>query len=242
MSVHSAFYSGSYIISLRILYSVLNRICFLRERTYLLFLLPAAIIFCLSPVLRAQSVSFKHLSADNGLSNNLANDILQDKTGFIWIATDDGLNRYDGYSFKVFRNIPEDENSISDNSVTTLIEDSFGKLWIGTKSGWLNRYDPVKDEFRKWKIKSNIIIENSITFLLEDSRKKIWIGTYRSGLYLFDPLTDEITNWINSPGDEKSISNNYISSIVEDNLGRIWISTVSYTHLDVYKRQILLII
>ncbi|MDP2364282.1 MAG: two-component regulator propeller domain-containing protein, partial [Ignavibacteria bacterium] len=173
----------------------------------------------------SQSITFGRFTTANGLSNNTVNDVLQDQTGFIWFATDDGLNRFDGYEFKVFRHNPENENSLPDNSVWALMEDSKGKIWIGTKSGWLNCYDPVLDKFKKWKLKSDITEENSINCILEDSRNKIWIGTYRGGLYRFDPATGKTENWFNKPDDNKSLSNNYVSSILEDNTGNIWVST-----------------
>lgn len=173
----------------------------------------------------SQSISFNHLSTANGLSNNSVNDIIQDRTGFIWLATDDGLNRYDGYEFKVFIHDKENENSLSDNSLLSLMLDNNNNLWIGTGSGWLNSYDPVKNKFFKWKIESELIEENSITFLYEDSRQKIWIGTYRSGVYRLDRLTGKLDHWESKSEDSTTLSHNYISSILEDNEGNIWIGT-----------------
>lgn len=173
----------------------------------------------------SQSISFNHLSTANGLSNNSVNDIIQDRTGFLWLATDDGLNRFDGYQFKVFRHSIENENSISDNSLLSLMLDSKDNIWIGSKSGWLNRYDPVKDHFTKWKIESDLIKGNSITSLFEDSRQKIWIGTYRSGVYRLDPVSGQIDHWESKSNDSTSLSHNYVSSILEDYEGNIWIGT-----------------
>lgn len=173
----------------------------------------------------AQSISFKHLSTAIGISNNSINDIIQDRTGFLWLATDDGLNRFDGYQFKVFRHHTESENSISDNSLLSLMLDSKDNIWIGSRSGWLNRYDPEKDHFTKWKIESDIITENSITSVYEDSRQKIWIGTYRSGVYRLDPLSGQLDHWESKSTDSTSLSHNYVSSILEDYEGNIWIGT-----------------
>ncbi len=182
-------------------------------------------LLCSFVNLFSQPLYFNKLTKADGLSNNLIYDVLQDRTGFIWFGTDDGLNSYNGYTFQVFRNDPKDENTISDNSVWALCEDDSGKLWMGTKSGWLNCYDPVYNKFSKWKISSDISLENSITYIIEDSRNKIWFGTYRSGLYFFDPSTGGIRNWRNNGDDDKSLSSNFVSSILEDNLGRIWIGT-----------------
>ena len=181
--------------------------------------------FLLTTIVFSQSIYFNHLTTEDGLSNNIVFDLIQDRFGFLWFATDDGLNRFDGYDFKIFRHDPANQKSLSDNSVWALREDKKGKIWIGTKNGWLNCYDPVSDEFRKWKLESDILKENAITFIYEDSKELIWVGTYRNGLYRLDPSNDKIDHWYNKPDDNLSISNNYISSILEDNSGKIWIST-----------------
>ncbi|MBS4032854.1 MAG: response regulator [Ignavibacterium sp.] len=183
------------------------------------------IIISVNSALYTQSLRFNHITTTNGLSNNSVNDIIQDKTGFLWLATDDGLNRFDGYQFKVFRHSTDKNNSISDNSLLSLMLDSKDNIWIGSRSGWLNCYDPVKDYFTKWKIESDLIMENSITSLYEDSRRKIWIGTYRSGVYRLDPVSGQINHWENKSDDSTSLSQNYISSILEDDEGNIWIGT-----------------
>ncbi len=173
----------------------------------------------------SQSIPFNRLTTSNGLSNNYVYDLLQDRLGFLWFATDDGLNRFDGYEFKVYRNHPDDKNSISDNSIWTLTEDSEGKIWMGTKNGFVNCYDPVHDKFISWQIKSDITKENPITTIYIDSKDSIWIGTYRSGVCLLNPATGKTTHWYYIPNDSTSISNNYISSIVDDDFGNIWIGT-----------------
>lgn len=201
-------------------YSMFIRYLIIHLKYYLIvfFLFYSADLF-------AQNIPFKHLTTDDGLSNNKIYDIIQDRTGFLWLATDDGLNRFDGYSFKVYRHKSNDSTSISNNSIWTLFEDRAGFIWIGTKSGELNRYDPNTDRFTSWKIKSEFVKENSIKSIYEDSHGAIWIGTYKSGLYRFDPVTEKIENWRNDPLNKSSLSNNYITSIVEDAAGDLLIST-----------------
>ncbi|HSW54275.1 MAG TPA: two-component regulator propeller domain-containing protein [Ignavibacteriaceae bacterium] len=183
----------------------------------------------------AQDISFKHLTTDDGLSNNQVLDLIQDKSGFIWMATDDGLNRFDGYSFKVYRNIPGDSTSLSDNSVWTLFEDRNGFIWIGTKSGDLNRYNPQTDEFTNWKIKSEFVEESSITAIYEDRSGAIWIGTYKSGVYRFEPKTGTTEEWNNNSSSPSTITNNFITSILEDNDGNILIGT--YLGLNIFNYE-----
>lgn len=186
-------------------------------KTVIIYVLMSKIIF-------PQTINFQKLSTSDGLSNNLIYDIIQDKTGFIWIATDNGLNRFDGYEFKIFRSNPNNENSLADNSVWSLAEDKDGKLWIGTKSGWLHCYDPAKEKFTKWYIASDITKENTITVIYPED-DKIWIGTYRSGLYRFNPKAGKIENWRSNPFDSSTLSHNYILSIIKDDEGNIWLAT-----------------
>jgi signal transduction histidine kinase/ligand-binding sensor domain-containing protein len=204
-------------------------------RVNFLISLTITILTLFSSLISAQGIYFKHLTTDEGLSNNQVLDLIQDKTGFIWMATDDGLNRFDGYSFKVYRNIPGDSISLSDNSVWTLFEDRYGFIWIGTKSGDLNRYNPQTDEFTHWKIKSEFVEESSITAICEDRRGAIWIGTYKSGVYRFDPVTGSIEEWNNKLASPNILTNNYITSILEDNDGNLLIGT--YLGLNIFNYE-----
>jgi signal transduction histidine kinase/ligand-binding sensor domain-containing protein/DNA-binding response OmpR family regulator len=195
------------------------------------------IIFVFTASGTSQNLSFKNLTTENGLSNNKINDIIQDKAGFIWLATDDGLNRFDGYNFKVYRHIPEDSTSISSNNIWRMFEDEEGIIWIGTKSGELIRYDPKTDKFSSWEINSPVVKENSITTIYKDRNEFVWIGTYRSGLYRFNPKSGEIQNWRSDPYDLKSLSNNYITSIAEDEEGNLLITTYVGLNIFNYKQS-----
>jgi len=134
----------------------------------------------------SQNMIFKSLTVENGLSSSDINCLIQDKLGFIWIGTDNGLNRYDGSAFKVYRNKQNNNNSISDNSIWALYEDRNANIWIGTKGGVLNKYSPVYDKFERIKLDENKDIENSITSIIEDKQGFLWIGTYSQGLYRYD--------------------------------------------------------
>lgn len=194
-----------------------------------------ALLTLFSVQILAQDISFKHLTTDDGLSNNQVLDVIQDKNGFIWLATDDGLNRFDGYSFKVYRHIQKDSTSLSDNSSWCLFEDREGFIWIGTKNGELNRYDPKTDTFTNWKIKSEFIKESSITAIYEDRAGAIWVGTYKSGIYRLDPENGMIEEWNNTPSSPTTITNNYITSVLEDNDGNILIGT--YLGLNIFNYE-----
>lgn len=140
---------------------------------------------------------FDKLNTKDGLSNNRILDIIQDRYGFIWLATTDGLNRYDGYEFLVFKNIPTDSTSISSNLITSITEDIYGNLWVGTSFG-LNRYDRTKDAFIHYfndKKNHNGLQNNHIRKLLADEKGILWIETVDGHLHKFNVRTEQMKHY-----------------------------------------------
>ncbi|MGZ8544017.1 MAG: ligand-binding sensor domain-containing protein [Flavisolibacter sp.] len=141
------------------------------------------------------SLYFEKITVQDGLSHNQVNSIIQDQRGFIWIGTDDGLNRYDGKRFAVFRTRPNDSTSISGNIITDLIEDREGRIWIATADGGLSRYDhrlPPLQQFKQYKHKPNdrfSIPVNTINTLLEDRQGFLWLGTSGKSVLRFHKQT-----------------------------------------------------
>ncbi len=136
--------------------------------------------------------SFEFLNTSSGLSNNIAFDIYQDTEGFIWVATDNGLNKYDGYTFDTFYHSTHDSTSISSNVVRTIIEDQKGNLWIGTKNG-LNLYHKESQSFTRYTTTLDSIFSNlDIKELATDTQGNIWFNTLRVFGY-FDPTTEQFT-------------------------------------------------
>ncbi|HVO72799.1 MAG TPA: two-component regulator propeller domain-containing protein, partial [Ignavibacteriaceae bacterium] len=189
------------------------------------------IIFTFLVKANPQNITFGHLSLEDGLSNNSVNCLLQDHYGFLWFGTDDGLNRFDGYQIRIFRNDPGDTHSLSDNSIYSVFEDRAGFLWIGTNNGDLNRYDQKADKFEHWNIESQKVFkgssqkENRITCIYEDKHGLFWIGTYKNGLYRFNPSENNFSHWRHKADEPGSLSYNYITAILEDNKGSLWIGT-----------------
>jgi len=164
------------------------------------------------------NVKFKHISIESGLSEVNARCILQDRYGFLWIGTQDGLNRFDGNEFVIFRNDPEDSNSITGNFINCLLEDKDGILWIGTLSG-LTSYNPVTGKFNQYSHAQNI------TALCEDVKGRLWIGTNNKGILIFDKRKNQFSSFLYDTTDPKSLSTNSITAIYKDKSGIIWIGT-----------------
>jgi ligand-binding sensor domain-containing protein len=146
-------------------------------------------IFLISFSAFSQSVEskFEHLSIADGLSHNSITSIIQDHKGLLWIGTSDGLNLYDGYSFRIFRANAFDSGSISSNKITKLYEDSDNVLWIGTRNG-LNYFDWETFSFGRLSF-DQYINKGSRVFIkaiYEDKNSDLWIGTYGQGLYRYD--------------------------------------------------------
>ncbi|HEY0176259.1 MAG TPA: two-component regulator propeller domain-containing protein, partial [Pedobacter sp.] len=136
-----------------------------------------------------QQLHFTHIDNKNGLSERNVNCIFQDSRGFIWMGTRDGLNRYDGYQIKVFRNNPDDAYTIGGNYISHIAEDKKGNIWIATIGGGLNRFDRKTNKFYHYYHKetnSKSIASNFINKLVIDDTDHIWLATQNDGLDLFN--------------------------------------------------------
>ncbi|MBS1606010.1 MAG: helix-turn-helix domain-containing protein [Bacteroidetes bacterium] len=177
---------------------------------------------------------FTALTTRDGLSQSSVNCILRDSYGFMWFGTQDGLNRYDGHSFTVYRHDPANPFSISDNQVKCLFEDEQHRIWIGTLGGGLCIYDRNRDAFLRLGdigIHPNFAVEPAIQSILQDRQGRLWIGTFRS-LLLIDRRRMTITQMQADQDDPTTLSSPTIQSIFEDAAGRIWVGT--YNGLDLY--------
>ncbi|MGB8952034.1 MAG: two-component regulator propeller domain-containing protein [Candidatus Aminicenantales bacterium] len=210
----------------------------------ILFLIKAAclsllISFILPSFLPAQGlpVKFQHLSIDEGLSQNSVLCIFQDRKGFLWFGTEGGLNRYDGYKFKVYKYRSDDPESLSDNSVWTIFEDSQGTLWIGTLGG-LNRFDRGTEKFTRYPHdpqNPNSLSHNSVYAIDEDRQGILWIGTDGGGVNALNPQTKKFTHYQHDPAQPESLSHNSVHAILEDREGVLWFAT--YGGLNKFNRE-----
>lgn len=169
-------------------------------------------------------INFEKLSIEEGLSQSSVNCILQDKKGFMWFGTLDGLNKYNGYEIKTYRNSLSDPNSISDNTITSLFEDSYGLLWIGTHGNGVSIYDRFQDNFIpiQRNKSANSLVSNSVTAITQDVEGNIWVGA----LYGLSKLSKkfnkiEFTNFKKYSG----LPADKVNVLLADKSGNIWIAT-----------------
>lgn len=180
------------------------------------------------PLTPALPLLFEHFSLADGLSQNSVLALIQDSQGYLWFGTQDGLNRFDGYAFTVFKHDPDNTNSLSLNSILALHEDADGALWIGTWGGGLNRFDPrsnVWTRFRHDAANPASLCGDVVTALLEDRTGALWIGTNDGGLCVLDRATLSFTTYRNAVDDVNSLASNAVATIAQDQEGRLWIGT-----------------
>ncbi|MCP5045943.1 MAG: hypothetical protein GY940_02155, partial [bacterium] len=174
------------------------------------------------------NIRFRHLSLEQDLSQVIVHSIVQDGQGFMWFGTEDGLNKYDGYKFTVYRHNPDDRASLGQNWILSIIEDSGGNLWIGTQGGGLNKFDKKTGTFTRFRNRSDnpsSISHNRVNSIIEDSGGYLWIGTGGGGLNKFDKKTGTFTRFLNQANNPRSLGHNFVNSIIEDSAGNLWIGT-----------------
>ncbi len=180
------------------------------------------------PAFSQQSMRFKRLSIEQGLSQSTVETIVQDRAGLIWIGTEDGLNRFDGYEFTVFRNDLDDPNSISGNNIWCMYVDQEGYLWIGTYTSGLNRFDPETETFTRYLYDSedpNSISSNRIRSITEDHSGNLWIGTRDGGLNRMKPGSGRFIRFAHDPDSGNSLPSNNVRSVCQCPDGTLWIAT-----------------
>jgi signal transduction histidine kinase/CheY-like chemotaxis protein/ligand-binding sensor domain-containing protein/HPt (histidine-containing phosphotransfer) domain-containing protein len=182
-------------------------------RDYLLASLFVVLIPYLAESQITSPINFHHLTTENGLSSNFTTSTLQDKEGFLWIATHNGLNKYDGYDFIRYTHSAEDSHSISSNQTNTLYEDGKGNLWIGTFSNGICRYDRSKNEFIRYAEKKKIYV------IWEDSQHTLWAaGEYFIGYLDTTKNKFEAINWPNPEDNIMGVSKTTVEH-------HIWVAT-----------------
>jgi len=165
---------------------------------------------------------FHRLTPEDGLSHARVYAVAQDRTGFLWFGTHDGLDRYDGRSIKSFRHDLTNPDTISENDVSTILFDEDGVGWIGTWGGGLDRFDPQTEKFRHYPVRPHGLRDGKIQTLFKDSRGDLWIGTYGGGLTSMNRRSGEMRTFRHGTS---ALSDDRVWSLAEGPKGTLWIAT-----------------
>src|SRR5271168_5360235 len=177
------------------------------------------------PVVDGKGIRFTRLSTDEGLSQTKVSQILQDDQGFMWFGTQYGLNRYDGYQFRVFTPEFGRSNSLSGAYIYSLFRDRSGVLWIGCDL-FLDRFDPVTETFTHLSLENEDLnpIPARVVHISQDRNGTLWLATGK-GLYGLDPETGRIIHhYLHDPLNPSSLSSNDVKSTGEDRNGMLWVA------------------
>ncbi|HEV7347412.1 sensor histidine kinase [Telluribacter sp.] len=162
------------------------------------------------------------------LSGGIAG-IAQDKQGFVWLATMDGLHRYDGYNYVSYYHDPANKNSLAANRTESICIARDGTIWIGMYQNGLDRFDPATKTFTHFTHDTKDtrgLSDNTVTAILEDRKGRLWVGTH-GGLHRFEPGSDTFTRYRHNPRDPGSLSHDHVRALYEDRQGTLWIGTGS---------------
>lgn len=182
------------------------------------------------------SINFTNYTTDNGISNGLVTCVTQDRQGFMWFGTGDGLDRFDGYEFKVFHHDPFDTSSLTGNSITSLFTDSRGQLWVGTLNGGLNLFDERHERFLHIIINNNNPGKTSddyIKTICEDKEGDLWLAAPEDGLFefIFNKnkekglyLPEKIIHYASQTRNNNGLKDSLINAIFIDKDDHLWVS------------------
>jgi len=194
--------------------------CFNRKKILSFFF---TLVFFTSSFSQNKNLHFEHISVEQGLSQSIVTSIIQDKNGFLWFGTEDGLNRYDGYQFKIFKHNPGNPSSISDNGIMCLYKDKQNNIWIGTDKRGLNKYDYRTGKFVHIDYDKDFAI-SKVNSICDDIHGNLWVGTDR-GLFQYSRDKKLVKKFIHNPNYTNSLSNSIIRAVLIDRNNDLWIGT-----------------
>jgi signal transduction histidine kinase/ligand-binding sensor domain-containing protein/DNA-binding response OmpR family regulator/HPt (histidine-containing phosphotransfer) domain-containing protein len=171
---------------------------------------------------------FENLTTRDGLSQSTVNAILQDSQGYVWLATESGLDRYDGNSIREFRRERGNEHGLASDYIWSMAEDARGDLWLATNGGGVVRWERRTEQFQQFRhdsARANSLASDAVRTLLIDPQGRIWAGTLDQGLDVLDPKTGDVRHFRHREGDPRSLAADAVCALYADNRGRIWIGT-----------------
>jgi ligand-binding sensor domain-containing protein len=168
-----------------------------------------------APVPAARPIYFEHLTMRDGLSQSTVMSVLQDSHGYLWLATESGLDRYDGYSVRAYRRERGNERGLASDFIWTIAEDANSDLWLATVGGGVARWDRRTDTFQQFRhdpAKPDSLSSDAVRTLLIDARGRIWVGT-EQGLDLLDPKTGVARHFRHDAGDSSSLAGDAVFAL-----------------------------
>ena len=171
---------------------------------------------------------FEHLTVRDGLSMSTISSILQDSQGYVWLATESGLNRYDGYTVRQFRRERGNQRGLASDYIWSIAEDAHGDLWLATDGGGVARWDRRTEKFEQFRHdpeRPQSLAGDGVRALLIDSNGFVWAGTKDHGLDVLDPRTGSARHFRHQDSDEHSLPSDAIGALYVDHAGRIWVGT-----------------
>lgn len=173
------------------------------------------------------SFIFERLDIESGNASRDIWRMMKDQQGFMWFATVDGLDRFDGKTIKTFKIDPLDSASLPNNRIWEIYEDVDGKFLIGTGGGGLTVFNPRKEQFSPFKWRDSVYLNSGVIFrIMRDSKSRLWVTTRTDGFYVFDPINDTVFHYMPDIGDPHSLSFNGITHIIEEGKDVFWIGTL----------------
>lgn len=175
-----------------------------------------------------RTLRFDQFRVENGLAQETVLSITQDRQGFMWLGTQAGVTRFDGYRAVTFKSAVADPRSLIDNWVRVLHVDAAGQLWLGTDGG-LDRFDPDSNSFIHYLPSESSQRGNGnrhIRAIVDDGAGSMWLAS-GDGLHLFDPRTRRFVSWHHDPADPGSLSNDQVNALARDASGRLWVATAT---------------
>ncbi|WP_207423435.1 hybrid sensor histidine kinase/response regulator [Desertivirga brevis] len=199
----------------------------IRYRYLTIFLF--ALLLAFEFQLNAQTaVKFTRKTSREGLSQSFIRNVIRDPKGFIWIGTGDGLNKYDGYHFKIYRSNSKVKGSLSGSNIITTFVDKQGVMYVGTDNGGVNVFDAKQDTFTIYKHDPKVsgsISSNRVTCFFEDHKGVLYVGTEDAGLNIFDRKTRKFKVVFDSRSGRKGLVSHIIRALAEDKEGNLWVGT-----------------
>lgn len=167
---------------------------------------------------------FDRYSLEQGLSQTSVTCVVQDRKGFVWVGTQGGLNRFDGYQFKIFKST-KNQQSLNANWITDCAADRQGAIWLTTATNGLAKFNPENESFTRFHQKNSGLTDNKLWSLHLDNDDNLWIGTESKGLIKFNTELEETEQLVNDEHSQSHTSVKMIRDIFQDEQGKLWLAS-----------------